>query len=75
MIDEMKNIKADIARLPVSGTYVMTAEEAVEAALAMQPQVAIPPVHFDAIVGTRDDAERFADDLAGKVRVEILSRQ
>ena len=74
LIPEMKDINADIALLPVSGTYVMTAEEAVEAALAIRPKVAIP-MHYDAIVGSKDDARRFADGLAGKVRVEILSRQ
>ncbi len=50
-IPEMKNIKADIALLPVSGTYVMTADEAVQAALAINPKFAIP-MHYGAIVGS-----------------------
>lgn len=70
-IPEMAEIRADIALLPVSGTYVMTAEEAVQAALIIRPQVAIP-MHFAAIVGTVNDAERFAAGLAGQIRVEIL---
>lgn len=69
-IPEMKDIKADIALLPVSGTYVMTADEAVQAALAINPQVAIP-MHFGAIVGELSDAENFARALAGKIRVKI----
>lgn len=73
-IPEMRQIKADIALLPVSGTYVMTAEEAVQAALAIMPQVAIP-MHFAAIVGSAGDAERFATGLAGKVRVEVLPKR
>ena len=40
-IPEMKGLKPDVALLPVSGTYVMTAEEAAEAAAAIQPKVAI----------------------------------
>lgn len=72
-IPEMKKIRADIALLPVSGTYVMTAEEAVKAALDIQPQVAVP-MHFAALVGTVGDAERFAKGLAGKIRVEIFSK-
>lgn len=72
-IPEMKNIRVDIALLPVSGTYVMTAEEAAQAALAIGPKIAVP-MHYDAIVGTNDDAGRFAALLAGKVRVEILGR-
>ena len=35
-----KNV--DIALLPVSGTYVMTADEAVKAALDIKPKIAIP---------------------------------
>ena len=69
-IPEMKNFKADIALLPVSGTYVMTAGEAVQAALDIMPQVAIP-MHFGAIVGELSDAEKFASALEGKIRVEI----
>jgi L-ascorbate metabolism protein UlaG (beta-lactamase superfamily) len=69
-IPEMKTVKADIALLPVSGTYVMTAEEAAQAALDINPQVAVP-MHFAAIVGTDDDARRFAEALQGRVRVKI----
>jgi len=72
-IPEMKNIRADIALLPVSGTYVMTAEEAAQAAITIGPKIAVP-MHYAAIVGTNDDAKRFAAALAGKVRVEILGR-
>lgn len=69
-IPEMDAIRADIALLPVSGTYVMTAEEAVAAAREIKPQVAIP-MHFGSVVGTGDDARRFAAVLAGKLRVII----
>jgi L-ascorbate metabolism protein UlaG (beta-lactamase superfamily) len=69
-IPEMKNIKADIALLPVSGTYVMTAEEAAQAALDIHPKVAIP-MHYGTIVGEAGDAERFRDLLKGKVEVLI----
>ncbi len=72
-IPEMKNIRADIALLPVSGTYVMTAGEAARAALAIGPRIAVP-MHYGAIVGSTDDAARFAAALAGRVRVEILGR-
>lgn len=69
-IPEMKKIRADIALLPVSGTYVMTAEEAVAAALDIKPLVAMP-MHFGALGGSSADAERFAKGLAGRVRVEM----
>ncbi len=59
-IPEMKNLKVDIALLPVSGTYVMTAEEAARAADAIKPEVAIP-MHYGEIVGSERDAERFRE--------------
>lgn len=71
-IAEMKKIAAEIALLPVSGTYVMTASEAAQAALDINPAVAVP-MHCGSLVGTMDDAKSFADALQGKIRVEILS--
>lgn len=73
-IPEMKNLTVDVAFLPVSGTYVMTAEEAVEAAKAIKPKLAIP-MHYGAIVGSEDDAVRFKKALEGQVEVTILSKQ
>ena len=69
-IPEMKELKADVALLPVSGTYVMTAEEAAEAARAINPKVAVP-MHYGAVVGTAADAQRFQKLAAGLV-VEVL---
>lgn len=69
-IPEMHDIAVDIALLPVSGTYVMTAEEAAEAALAIHPKVAIP-MHYGAIVGSDADALKFKE-LVKHCQVEIL---
>ena len=70
-IPEMKGFDVDIAFLPVSGTYVMTAEQAVEAALAINPKLAIP-MHYGAIVGNEQDALSFQKALEGRVDVLIL---
>jgi len=70
-IPEMKQFEVDIALLPVSGTYVMTAVEAVEAALAIRPKLAIP-MHYGAIVGGDQDAKDFKVALEGKVEVLVL---
>jgi len=67
-------IETDIALLPVSGTYVMRADEAIQAAWAINPKVAIP-MHYGAIVGAQTDAERFRDQLAGKIEVVILEKE
>jgi L-ascorbate metabolism protein UlaG (beta-lactamase superfamily) len=73
-IPEMKNFKVDIAILPVSGTYVMTAEEAIKAALDIKPKIAIP-MHYGSIVGSKNDAKKFADGLKGKIDVVILQEE
>ncbi|MEJ5349136.1 MAG: MBL fold metallo-hydrolase [Desulfosoma sp.] len=74
LIPEMKGLQVDIAFLPVSGTYVMDAEEAVEAAKTISPKVAIP-MHYGAIVGSEQDARRFQKALEGQVRVVILKKE
>jgi L-ascorbate metabolism protein UlaG (beta-lactamase superfamily) len=73
-IPDMKNFNVDIALLPVSGTYVMTAEEAVKAALDIKPKIAIP-MHYGSIVGSKDDADKFARGLKGKIEVVILQEE
>jgi L-ascorbate metabolism protein UlaG (beta-lactamase superfamily) len=72
-IPEMKDLEVDIAFLPVSGTYVMTAEQAVEAALAINPKLAIP-MHYGAIVGDEQDAVKFKKALEGKIEVVVLQK-
>ena len=69
-IPEMESLKVDVALLPVSGTYVMTAEEAARAAKAIHPKIAVP-MHYGSIVGTVDDARRF-QQLCGSLIVEIM---
>jgi L-ascorbate metabolism protein UlaG (beta-lactamase superfamily) len=71
---EMKALDVDVAFLPVSGTYVMTATEAAEAAKAMKLKVAVP-MHWGAIVGSKADAESFKKLLAGVRTVEILEKE
>lgn len=57
-IPEMQDLRPDIALLPVSGTYVMDAAEAVDAVKLLRPGLAIP-MHYGAIVGSEADALRF----------------
>ena len=71
-IEEMKSINADVALLPVSGTYVMTAEEAVEAAKMIKPRLAIP-MHYGAIVGSIEDANKFKS--LAECEVKILEQE
>lgn len=72
-IPEMKGLKPDVALLPVSGTYVMTAEEAAEAAAAIQPKVAIP-MHVGEGIGSLADAERFKEKAAVPVVIKSIEK-
>ncbi|WP_245589056.1 MBL fold metallo-hydrolase [Desulfatirhabdium butyrativorans] len=72
MIDEMKDVRCDIALLPVSGIYVMTAEEAAEAAARLRPSVVIP-MHVGKGIGSLEDAERF--QKLSPVPVKILKNE
>lgn len=73
LIPEMDDFVVDIALLPVSGTYVMTAADAVEAAKRLRPKIAIP-MHYDAIVGSFKDAEAFKKALTGICEVVVLTK-
>ncbi len=72
-IPEMADYNVDIAFLPVSGAFVMTADEAAEAALSIKPKIAIP-MHYGSVAGTDKDAENFKNALEGKVDVMILPK-
>ncbi|MCL4356151.1 MAG: MBL fold metallo-hydrolase [Nitrososphaerota archaeon] len=71
---ELKSVDVDVAFLPVSGTYVMTAEEAAGAAKGMKAKVVVP-MHFQSIVGTKADAERFKQLVGASKAVEILEQE
>lgn len=73
LIPEMADIQPDIALVPVSGTYVMTAKEASQAISKIKPKIAIP-MHYGTIVGSKKDA----DDLKNMVRscdIQILEKE
>jgi L-ascorbate metabolism protein UlaG (beta-lactamase superfamily) len=61
-------VGVDVALLPVSGTYVMTAGEAAEAARRIQPAAAVA-LPWGPDIGTREDAEEFAELAPVDVRI------
>lgn len=71
-IPEMRDLAPDIALLPVSGTYVMNPDEALEAIRLLQPKLVVP-MHYGDIVGTLADAERLRS--LSDVPVVILSSE
>src|SRR5919202_1905610 len=69
VIPEMDEVAGvDVALLAVSGVYVMTPGEAAEAARRIQPAVAVP-MHWGEDIGSRADAEAFADMAPVEVRI------
>jgi L-ascorbate metabolism protein UlaG (beta-lactamase superfamily) len=69
VIPEMDTVTGvDIALLPVSGVYVMTAQEAAEAARRIQPRVAVP-MHWGENIGSEEDARTFAERAPVEVRI------
>ena len=73
LIPEMSDLKPDIALVPVSGTYVMTAQEAAKAVEKIKPKIAIP-MHYGGIVGSEKDAHEFKQ-LVKSCEVQILTKE
>ena len=73
VIPEMTGMAPDVALLPVSGTYVMTADEAVKAAREIKPKFAVP-MHYGSIVGSDADAKKFAKLLEGS-GIQVVIKQ
>ena len=73
VIPEMEGLKADVALLPVGGTYTMDPVEACRAALAIKPRAAVP-MHYGSVVGSREDAIRFKN-LCSACEVLILPQE
>jgi L-ascorbate metabolism protein UlaG (beta-lactamase superfamily) len=67
-IPEMKNIKADIAMLPIGGTFTMNAKSASEAANVIKPKIAIP-MHWGGGLGSKKDAQEFKKLCSVEVRI------
>jgi L-ascorbate metabolism protein UlaG (beta-lactamase superfamily) len=62
---EMKSIKADVALLPIGGTYTMDEEEAASAASVISPKTVIP-MHYGKSDLTDGDPEKFKALVHGK---------
>ncbi|MEX2361944.1 MAG: MBL fold metallo-hydrolase [Patescibacteria group bacterium] len=72
-IPEMANLKKiDVAFLPISGTFVMTCDEAVAAAKVIEPKAAVP-MHYGKLLGSVVEATRFQNLLREDIPVIIVT--
>lgn len=75
IIPEMSGLNPDIALLPVSGTYVMTADEAARATDEfIKPRKFAIPMHYGSIVGSEEDANKFKTAVR-TCEVRILNKE
>jgi L-ascorbate metabolism protein UlaG (beta-lactamase superfamily) len=67
--------KKFVALLPIGGRFTMSAEEAVEAAKMIKPDIAIP-MHYGSVSGTTEDVEEFVDlcKLDG-IQTKVLEKE
>lgn len=68
--DDNRNVKCDVAFLPVGGKYTMTATEAAGLANQIKPKIAVP-THYAEIVGEVTNAQEFAHMLNPKIECVI----
>jgi L-ascorbate metabolism protein UlaG (beta-lactamase superfamily) len=68
---ELDELRADVAFLPIGGTYTMDPVQAGGLARSIAPQLAVP-MHYGFVVGSPSDAERFRKE-ADPVKVEVLT--
>ena len=73
-IIDIRNIKCDIACVPIGGTYTMDVEEAVELVKRIKPKICIP-IHYHTIVGTVEDAYRFRKLLNNVTDVRVIMKE
>ena len=69
-IEEIRNIKCDVAFIPIGGTYTMDAKEAGNLVNVMQPKIVVP-THYGSIVGRKEDAQIFAQKLNANIQCEV----
>ena len=69
--EENKQVKCDVAFVPVGGTYTMDFKEAAYLINEIKPQVAVP-IHYGSIVGTNQDATDFSKLLHPEIECKIL---
>lgn len=72
--EENKQVKCDVAFVPVGGTYTMDFKEAANLINEIKPKIAIP-IHYGSVVGTEQDAIDFIRLLHPEIKGIILVKK
>ena len=70
-IPEIRSVKADVAFLPVGGTYTMDYEEAANLANVIDVNIFVP-THYGSVAGKKEDGEHFKKLVKGKKVILFL---
>lgn len=69
--EENRNVKCDIAFIPIGGTYTMDYIEASKLVNIINPSTVIP-FHYGEIVGKKEDANNFKELINSNIDCEIF---
>lgn len=69
--NENKQIKCDVAFVPIGGTFTMTYNEAAELVNQIKPKIAVP-THYGLIVGAKEDGLKFAKLINKEIECQIF---
>lgn len=69
--EDNKNIKCDIALVPIGGTYTMNSEEAALLINTIKPKIAIP-IHYGTVAGSYEDEILFKDKVDSNIEVKLI---
>ena len=68
---ENRQVKCDVAFVPIGGTYTMDYREAAQLVNEIKPKIVIPE-HYGSIVGTKEDALKFQKLLNNDIECKLL---
>ena len=67
---ENKQVKCDVAFVPVGGTYTMDYKEAAKFVNEIKPKIAVP-THYGEVVGSKEDGKNFSRLLNSNIKYKI----
>lgn len=70
-VPEIRDVRCDVAFLPIGGTYTMDASQAAALVKKISPRVVVP-THYGCVVGSPVDGEFFQGLLPRGIKCEVL---